>query len=340
MAQEIKDLNITQYSNIKDIKDLWLRLQSENPELPPFEYYHYCYCIQTQIQRFGFLDKQVRYFVCNCDNKPCIIAPLVINKRRKTADLLQTTSGSGASDFIYRADCNIDVMKNFITKLQETLPFKIKYTALPERSLTLKALKALYPEAQVESHALVDIQFGESYEDYFASLSKNARQNARTAYNRLNTQNKTISFRCTLDSAGFNISFSELCKVYYNRRTSKYGTGNSLKSFISSRIARHFKHDSISLRTAPNHFYAYVSIDGKIAAVLLGFINENKTSVSVPRLAINPEFGFFSPGILLLNETIKFLIQNTNIRRLDLTKGTEKYKLQMGGKEYFNYSVS
>ena len=43
------------------------------------------------------------------------------------------------------------------------------------------------------------------------------------------------------------------------------------------------------------------------------------------------DFAFYSPGMLLINEAIKFFIEETNIRNLDLSQGEEMYKYKMGG---------
>lgn len=42
--------------------------------------------------------------------------------------------------------------------------------------------------------------------------------------------------------------------------------------------------------------------------------------------------------MLLVCESIKFLISNTSIRVLDLSLGSEKYKYSLGAKEHLSYS--
>ena len=72
-------------------------------------------------------------------------------------------------------------------------------------------------------------------------------------------------------------------------------------------------------------------IDGNLAAFMSGFKNQERTTLIIPRLSINGDFLFYSPGLMLVNETIKFLYKQTSIRELDLSQGTEKYKFDMGG---------
>lgn len=69
---------------------------------------------------------------------------------------------------------------------------------------------------------------------------------------------------------------------------------------------------------------------------MLGLRNE----YVVPRLSINDEFGFYSPGMLLLNETVKHFIAETDVRHLDLSQGEEPYKYKMGGEAHRTHSFT
>lgn len=54
----------------------------------------------------------------------------------------------------------------------------------------------------------------------------------------------------------------------------------------------------------------------------------------VPRLAINPKFSRYSPGIILINETMKLCESEFGYTEFDLSKGIEQYKIAMGGEKY------
>ncbi len=74
---------------------------------------------------------------------------------------------------------------------------------------------------------------------------------------------------------------------------------------------------------------------GKPAAFLSGLFSED--SLIVPRLSIDKEYQRYSPGMLLVVETIKHLQANTKIRTLALSQGDEKYKYQLGAVEHLSY---
>ncbi|PIK21234.1 GNAT family N-acetyltransferase [Prevotella intermedia] len=75
-------------------------------------------------------------------------------------------------------------------------------------------------------------------------------------------------------------------------------------------------------------------IDGQLSAFMSGFKDQNNTTLIIPRLSINNDFLFYSPGLMLVNETIKYLYNQSTIRELDLSQGTEKYKFDMGGESH------
>ena len=66
--------------------------------------------------------------------------------------------------------------------------------------------------------------------------------------------------------------------------------------------------------------------------------NRTNNRILVPRLAINGNFSRYSPGIILINETVKYIKNEmNNVNVFDLSKGAEQYKFVMGGSEYLHY---
>lgn len=84
---------------------------------------------------------------------------------------------------------------------------------------------------------------------------------------------------------------------------------------------------------AENVFASEVRINDTLGAFMVGYVNNDNASVVVPKLAINDCYRHYSPGIILINETIKQLITR-GIKELDLARGTERYKFVMGGALY------
>lgn len=331
-------LNI--HNKISEVKNIWIEFQNSNMILSPFQYYDYNEHIYRQIKTFSLFSKKAIFAVLYKENKPIAIAPIIINKSSNLITLLQDISGSGSADFIYESSCKSEDLCELLSLIAITYKYKFLFQGIPSYSPLFEALTLYQKTYNIKQNSLVNIHFGNDPEMYFKSLSKNSRQNIRTAINRLNTKSYNLDFKIIDSTIPCKKSIiRQIFNLYYKRRISKYGN-KKIKSIISSKLASQFKHDSQSLKKSENRFYSYITINGEIAAVLLGFVNISHTSLYVPRLAINEDFYFYSPGIILINKTIAYLIQNSSIRNLDLTKGDEKYKFQMGGEIYHTYTIS
>ena len=174
-----------------------------------------------------------------------------------------------------------------------------------------------------------------SYEEYFAGLSKHTRQNIRTAYNRLNTDGRTYSMEIWRDKKIPRRLMNQLLDRMYERKISEYGISvNRLKLAYIKNI----DFQTAYQRTWKDNYCAIFRVDGEIAAFLLGVISG--ASLLVPRLAINEEFERYSPGILMLNELAKTFDESQEIRFIDLQSGAEPYKLTMGGQVYNHYVLT
>lgn len=91
--------------------------------------------------------------------------------------------------------------------------------------------------------------------------------------------------------------------------------------------------------TSSKSIMTVLIIDGKVGAFMQGFYNERLKSFEVPKLAMNEEFSWYSPGLVLVNETAKMFIADSRIQYIDLTRGTEKYKTDMGGQFYETHAI-
>ena len=166
------------------------------------------------------------------------------------------------------------------------------------------------------------------------------RQNIRTAYNRVAKVNKdiTLSFFSTcgigdeLNTPAGLHNINECREVYRMHQMRRYP--QPLKKGLRYKLVikyLNYTSDSIPGR---NSFLAVLRISGAIAGFMEGYVNMSYKSLEIPRLAIKDNFAFYSPGMLLVCETAKWLMGNTLLRTIDLCRGTEKYKFDCGGKPY------
>ena len=129
--------------------------------------------------------------------------------------------------------------------------------------------------------------------------------------------------------------WKQLQSVYAKSLCTQYSDNASNLHGLKTRIAVSWKHDSRSLRHNDNSYLAVLKTGDKVMAFLAGFKTHAGDRIVVPRLAIDATYRFYSPGYVLLSETIKHLQQQGIVTTLDLSRGDERYKTDFGGQLYY-----
>jgi hypothetical protein len=114
-----------------------------------------------------------------------------------------------------------------------------------------------------------------------------------------------------------------------------------LKQFLPFFFRIRLNPTFMALSTLTNTFYSILYIDDKIAGYCAGFSYHDEKLI-IPFLAIDSNFSRYSPGGILITETIKFLVENYKFKYFDLSRGDENYKLVYGGVKHsnFHYEIS
>ena len=175
---------------------------------------------------------------------------------------------------------------------------------------------------------------GREYEDYYLSLSKHQRQNLRTAYNKIEKEGETVSLDI-IDPRSLTREFRRELQFLYEDRKARIDSGLSTFKLFYKRISAPVFKIMMSIE---NGKLFVLKINDKPAAVMAGFYSKERDGFVVPVLFSNNEMLRYSPGIILINEVVKELIQE-KVNSLDLARGTEQYKYMMGGKTHLNYTI-
>ena len=313
------------FTNIKDVEKDWLALQANNKNLDAmaeFEFVKtYFSGISNKIRSVISKNKRNVFLEVFEDDKPVLIAPVVVGENIVSSytvdyyDIVSSDKTSGKT-------------------LLEALQFVAKNEGKEICVKRLKSGKSTHSKladlVEFSSCAnCVKISYTENYDDYYSSMSKHARQNLRTAYNRLKTDGVQLDFEFVLGKTDKSVA-KKLNKIYLGRRASKYKNMNLLKRLVYL-VDEPISRVCFGLE---NSFSAVVKLDGKPVAFMAGVVKNGEGIV--PRLAIDDKFARYSTGVILVNETIKKLIEN-QIYVLDLATGEEKYKFQMGGELHNNF---
>lgn len=176
-----------------------------------------------------------------------------------------------------------------------------------------------------------------SSDSYYESLSKNTRQNIRTANNRLEKEGLCISYNFVDEST----SRDKCVQIRQEMFLKKYEKVPLLRK-IKYRLVNKFKYHYPKC----NPIYDYA--DSKIMTAYVGdnlasffcyLLDESKRSVVVISAGTNPNFAWFSPGILLMYNFVNHIIFEKKYGIIDFTRGDEKYKFSLGGASYNYHTV-
>ena len=184
-----------------------------------------------------------------------------------------------------------------------------------------------------------------NYDTWFSGLSKSVRQNIRTAYNHFKTDNKEYEVRHYVPAMGGADYGLFLREMYLQRRRNLEKRGKQFKGAnkILCRIGLYLS--MINPRTqmlmkSEKSYICELWIEGQLAAFVGGYFSDNGRFF-IPFLKYNMDFKRYSPGGVVINESIKYLCQSDyNLKYYDLLTGDEPYKFSYGGEKYDNANIS
>ena len=244
-------------------------------------------------------------------------------------------------DFIYRPKARVpEIVEFFMDYLKKEIGVKKFYTRfVDEKSPTYKALSKMKGFKLEETWENVNIDITEpNWDEFFAKLSKHAKQNLRTAYNRAERDGKKIELVCYSGSTRkikdkrAKKDINDCLDLYIKRQQSTYVEERARSYAFRTKM---FHYVSVCAKTNDRTFFAILKMDGKVAAFMQGFYNPFDKEYEIPRLAMNDEMKFYSPGMILVAEVIKKYIGDENVTHINLLRGNEPYKFAMGGEVYY-----
>lgn len=237
----IKEFFIGELSKIEPD---WKRLEAGS-EMTSFQSYDWSLLLLKDIK-----EKLLRsifwkpVFIChfNDDGKIDMIAPLVVQSRSVNLRFYSMTSGicilgeksySDYLNFIYDgwSDEAADEIFGFIHDNYSGL--ELRFNNVPESSSLAKYISARFELLNRDGETAVFVKNPADADEYYKSLSKNTRQNIRTAYNRL--AKSGFEYEITLcDTVPDKASEKVMHDIHNDRFIKKNGLDGkfSIKKFI------------------------------------------------------------------------------------------------------------
>ena len=303
---------------------------------------HYCYNIELleevkdgpyKIRNILKNRGKMAFYVVYDASEPLIIAPIFA--KNKIVTVAGTDEFFDYVDLFYRRDIEKGCLKDAFASLMDFFRsrgnFVVRWNYIPEESISREFL--LDSKCKFKLIDNTEISFLK-YENYLSMLSKSTKQNLRTAENRLKRENKTFKLLSSLCEPLSDEILQQCIDIYCERQREKYEKG-----LFNQLMIKTFNYSTEMLRKRKGIIMA-LTIDENVAAFMFGYINDVRKSYEVPKLAISEKYAFYSPGMILVNRSIQLFADMTDIRVLDLCRGTEQYKIKMGGKIYHTYNCT
>ena len=321
----------------KDLRSVCDTLYENNPNISPYQEYSFLDIIRnsTNIHNIKeWLEGRNVTYVVKQDNDIIAVLPLVINNKKKTINLLGYLCSVGHLDFIYKRDLSEAEFFGMIDQLRSIYRgFDLRLDRISQFSKTNEYLVSAEEEL-IESSICVKIDL-DTYDNWFGSLSKSCKQNIRTAYNRINRENRVLEVVTAIGATPSprmvrdNIDLLSKRTIEHNKKSARL---LPLMKLLKGKEAF-----TTALMTSKRFIGANVYLDGKAIAICNGLIANDGRAI-ITRLSIDTDYGVYCPGGLIINELIKAILNsNTHINSIDLSRGNEKYKYTYGGKEHYNY---
>ena len=263
-----------------------------------------------------------------------LIAPLWIVKKtfrivnKKGIYILGRDSWSDYLNFIYDS-LTLDMVKiliDAVCKRYELHDFN--FEQLRSSSLLFDYLKLLTSDFKDDS-VCVSLVLPLSIESYCSKLSKNTRQNIRTAYNRLSKDNYVIRF--VFDDA--NVDKERCLQIRQDKMKKKYDEVSFIRKTkyrLKNKLLFHFPR-FLPIYDFPDSKVMTAYINDDIAAFFNYVVDSNSKSIIIIAAGTNLKYFKYSPGILLMYSYICRTINDNRFRFVDFTRGDERYKIALGG---------
>lgn len=333
---------LVRHAGLKPVKQLWLALYAGNPGFTPYQEYHYCRVVERY---FVFSTRQrhrnVVYEYRDPTGAGVILFPLHLrtSKQGTVAYLWGEFSQAGCLDFIYKADLRPETFREAFALLARALgKVKFVFSRVSGCSRLNELIRTgLAPEQySFATESCVHIDLATSFDQYYQDLSRHVRQNLRTSVNRMKKENLEFEVRTRTDAPLGMGLLRELFRIYWQRLAEKQIRFHFTR-FLPYYLRMLSNPSIVALNKLPNVFSSIIYIDKAIAGFCAGFTSRDGTII-LPFLAIDSRFARFSPGGILLTETLRNLMDAGHPGYFDLSRGDEAYKSAYGGVEYLNFS--
>ena len=322
LKEIIMDIKISKHYFPCFVRKSWIKLETKNPLTLPFQGYEFF--VRTFAHFFPYSIKRrsvIVVFEAAQNGKTLALIPME-KSFWGGYKLFGDINGYNYCDAVYR---ETSVLRCILTHLKKYCG-EITFRKVQVTSPLYECVKDIVKVTRMTENVKID--FGNDFDIYIKSLSKSTRQNLRTSVNRLHRDNHKMKLKAFYGGDNELVHEMKNClNLYAKRHNERYGIKTS---WIKKWLLLHHHFATSNYLHLPSAITFVLYIDDEMAGFMSG-LTGNAGQYVVPRLSINSDFSFYSPGMLMLQEVVRYFIDNTDVRCLDLSQGDETYKYSMGG---------
>ena len=333
-------MQVTTYKKISDVEKLWNKLYKSSMEMSFFQSFEWNVALEYNFygKKEQYKGRKLLYVVFD----ECLILPLVINQRKKEITLLGHGESSDYLSFIYGEYNSKIFAEAILYVLNKFSQYKFILDKINQSNPLANMLQDGIDSIKITEieKECVYVPTNNGSTSFYNSLSKSARQNYRTAKNRLKKDGHTYQVETEAGKVN-NERAQQLYELYRARRDdcdSRSNLSKTIKKTLKAIVDFVLHKTSTDLLSyyaqQENVFLSEVYIDGELAAFCEGNYNNREDVISIARVATNSKYYIYSPGQILLIETIERI--RNSVAYLDLTRGSEDYKFRLGGIRHIN----
>ncbi|MBE7065538.1 MAG: GNAT family N-acetyltransferase [Ruminococcaceae bacterium] len=334
-------------SNFSELEPYWKKIEN-GKDMTGFQLYDWYRNVNTLFfrEKTKKLFRKWIYFLVTDDNdNPIMIAPIQIVKVgfhigrhgiRRGAYFIGREGYSDYMNFIYN-DFDTDAVEYVIQYLHSKYNCEyFRFEQVMESSELHKFMLSKYNARKIPL-SCASLVLPDTFEEYHQSLSKSMRQNIRTAINRANKNNITLTHEIIFDLD--DETRKELMLMREKRLGDKIKKSKKKASFLGRIyndcgmiVKKLFNEKQDIMKEACNQWCFCVKDGERIIGYYWGIKNEYKKEYYVILAGVDRDYEWYSPCISHLYLFLKEYYEagRNDIAAFDFTRGGEKYKHDIG----------
>lgn len=330
-------------STISQLKADWELLQS-GKDMTYFQSFDW-YLMLSQINQKKYKKHAIIFAEITNNGEPSLIAPLWIVFKtfgfvnKKGVYFFGRQGWNDYCNIIYKQfdEEAVKFLFDYIEKNFKTNEFR--FDLLRENSSFYNFLKSNYELTLDRKETCVKLELSESEEDYLKKLSKNSKQNIRTARNRAVTDG--VTYKINFDDKEVDLqSFAKFRQMRVEKKQSFQLSIKWLKNRIYQHLVYKFPEYTPFKEDKNSHFLTMTNDkNNELCAAFCYGLDSAHKEVVVMAVSLNESYSRYSPGMLALYSYIVDCTATKNVSVIDFTRGTERYKYVLGGNEHYIHSV-